>query len=79
MKKITLIGWERISKANARKRFNAGELIGMLPCKVIHPEIEPIYSYEDCLTGSFDDRADAVTQKYCNDGMGAYLSFYRQV
>lgn len=82
MRKIETKNYTRISKATARKLYNAGEEICILPCKM-NPENmwwKPMVLQIDEENGaSFDGVVNAATFYNCNYETGYYLAFYKEV
>lgn len=72
----------RISKAAAKKLYERGEEIYMLPCK-LNPEgmyFQPMGLQIDEENGSaFDSAVNAAEYYNCNYECGYYMAFYREV
>ena len=81
MKKIETANYIRISKAAAKKLYNAGEEICMLPCK-LNPEnmyFQPMGLQIDEEEGaSFEGAVNAATFYHCNYETGYYMNFYKE-
>ena len=82
MKQIETKNYSRISKAAARKLYQRGEEIYMLPCK-LNPEgmyFNPMGLQIDEENGSaFDSVVNAAEYYNCNYECGYYMAFYREV
>ena len=94
MKRITMNGYTRISKAEARKRFYAGETILICPCKMrpndkwhggsftfdLEQEREQFGITEGEEQGWFDRIVENFATWNCNyKELGTYPAYYKEV
>lgn len=92
MNKYTIGNYERISKATARKLFLKGEKIGMLPCKAVPGSAWFPYPYmldreaqkdfvvdEIGMENRFNSLVNSFEYYNCNNELGKYASFYREI
>lgn len=81
MKKIETTNYIRISKTAAKKLYNAGKEVYMLPCK-LNPEgmyFNPMGLQIDEENGAkFDSVVNAATYYNCNYETGYYMNFYKE-
>lgn len=81
MKKYNGKEYTRISKPEAKKRYERGEEVYALPCK-LNPEgmyFNPIGLQIDEENGAtFDGVVNAATYYNCNYETGYYLAFYKE-
>lgn len=70
--------YKKITKTTARKLYNAGKTIAMLPCKM-HPENlwQPPYHVSSVNNDNFETVCNCFRYYNCNyTETGKYISFY---
>lgn len=69
--------YKRISKKDAEKRYNAGQIIYLLPCKLSphNPFFQPFSVYNTSDT-TWDAVINNAIYYNCNAAQGYYLSYY---
>ena len=77
MKRYTIDGLERISKATARKLYNQGIPVYACPCK-LRPggPWSPEVMFPTDAGRTFDQLVNAATFYNCTPETGKYLAFY---
>ena len=81
MKQFTINGYKRVSKAAARKAYNAGQYIYMAPCNM-RIGTEWYNCPAECkadgaeYAGRFDYLVTAFEFYNCHGGAGNYAAFY---
>ena len=79
MNKINIDGYRRINKKEARRRYNNGEIIRFVPCKISPVNIWGFYSdkYYSKNNNSFETVVNTFTYYNCIDyETGTYPAFY---
>ncbi len=82
MRKFELDGFRRISKAAARKRFEAGKVVYLCPVNLRPDNLWNLpASIKYGRTGTdFDDIVDIMTVYNCGTAvLGRYLAYYERV
>ena len=83
MLNVEMNGYKRIRKNEARRLYDDGATIYLLPCKVYpdddHPWIKPneLKKRDEYTIGNlFDKHIDAFEYYNCNAELGYYTAFY---
>lgn len=74
--------YKRISKKDAEKRYNAGQTIYLLPCKLNPHNIwfQPLYANkESCDNATWEHIVNDAAGYNCNAAQGYYLSYYLKI
>lgn len=92
MNHIEIDGYRRISKPAARKAYQSGETVYLIPCKLSpvnmympamgisckpSQDTSPVY-YPSC-AATFDSRVNAFEYYNCSPETGNYTAFYSRV
>ena len=80
---------KRITKHEARKLYDAGKTVYIIPCKILPNENSPMFGkgfevnrctssndWFESTGNSFEHRVDAMEYYNCNNTTGLYASFY---
>lgn len=76
-----MMNFEKITRPTARKLFEAGEKIYLLPCKVRlgNPWINPMRASKNEDTNSFDNIVSLYEYWNCGFELGKRVAFYKEV
>ena len=90
MNRITMNGYTRISKTEAKRRFNTGENVLFTPCNLRPGErlfgLSILANIDDWGLASvnprenrFDTMVNEFTWYNCNSETGRYITYYKEV
>ena len=83
MNKVKVNGYVRISKQAARRMYEAGETVYLVPCRFVPGNCWGLmydanyYNWNKC--EPFDTVVNAFEYYNCNRETGRYTAFYRKV
>ena len=76
-----MLNLEKVRRDTARRLFESGERIYLLPCKVRlgNPWINPMRASKNEDTNSFDNIVSLYEYWNCGSELGKRVSFYKEV
>lgn len=79
MNKIKFDGFERITKAEAKKLYNSGKNISIVPCKAVPGSVWWAGFVNNENGRNFENLINEFIYYNCNNQVGKYPAFYKEV